>query len=135
MLPKWAECESLLLSPDLEEMHTPFLWYLPHLMTEHSMMYTVLTKFYSSIISIKPKTPTGFLQWRGISNSCRDHFSKPSWILNSSSPFRRVSHGKSSKTLLGKLIKGSEFDDTLVETKVFGVKSLEHVIYGSHFDW
>ena len=33
-----------------------------------------------------------------------------------------------------KLVKGSEFDDALVETKIFWVKILDEVIHGSHYD-
>ena len=47
---------------------------------------------------------------------------------------KRGEAGTPYELCIGNLIKGSGFDDALVETELFGMEIVEQVIHGSHYD-
>ena len=113
-------------------MHTGFLPYLPHPVTEHSKVFTALHNFVK-ILSQLNQTALPIFCDEGvfrivfdIALSSPKEFDKLIPMLGSLHTAKVVEH------CIAKYLCGSDVEDALVETCMFGLKAVESMMNGSH---
>ena len=124
----------ILPSTELAKMHIGFLPYLPHPVTDHATVYTALRNFITLLSQLKQESLPVFCD-EGVYRIVAEITLQNQVEFQKLVPLLGGFHmAKAAEHCIGKLVKGSGLDDTLVETKVFGVKVVEQVISGGHYE-
>ena len=110
-MPSWASIRSLISKSNVPIMQVGFLPMIPHPVTEHSTVYTAMNDF----LKVLPQ-----LDQRSVPVFC-----KP--LVPCLGGFHMA---KCSQHCIGKYIKGTELDDVLLETNIFGKKQLSKYLMG-----
>ena len=127
-------CDALLSNICVPKMHTGFLPYIPHPVTEFSTVYTALKKFLAVLSRLNQTRLPVFCDEgvnrivADITHHKKDEFSGINRLLEC------FHMAKAAQYSIGKLIKHTGLDDALVETGAFGISIIESVTSGSHYD-
>ena len=118
----------------MPKLHTGFLPYIPHPITECSTVYTVLKNFLAVFSQLNQTRLPVFCDKRvyrtvaDITHQKKDAFSGIILLLGGFHIAKAAQHS------IGKLIKHTGLDDALVKTGAFGIKIIESVTSRSHYD-
>ena len=132
-VPSWAGCHSLLSTSNVSIMQVGFLPYLPYPVTDHSTVYTAMNNFLS-VLSQLNQNSLPVVCDEGVFRILAEISLQRPTEFKTLVPMLGSFHlSKAAQHCIGKLIKGSGFEDALVETKVFGLKVVESVLGGTHY--
>ena len=128
-LPTWAAIRSLISTANIPIMQTGFLPFIPHPVTDYSTVYTAMHTFLKVVSQLQQDTLPLFCD-EGVFRIVVDIYIKHPDEFSHLLPMLGAFH---MAKVAGKYIKGSGFEDALVENKVFGVKVMESVLNGKHY--
>ena len=132
-VPSWGGIRSLMCKAEVPLMHTGFLPFLPHPVTEYATVYTALKNFVSVCGRLQQRILPVFCD-EGVFRIFLDIFLAHPTEFDCLLPMLGSFHmAKIALGAAGKYVKGSGLDDTLVETQVFGIKTIEAVLGGTHY--
>ena len=129
----WAGCKSLISSANLPIMQVAFLPYLPHPVTDYSTVYTALCNFLSVLDQLKQDSLPLICDqgvFRIVAEITLQHPEQFKKIIPMIGNFHLA---KAVEHCIGKFLEGSGFNDALVESQVFGLKTVEAVMAGTHY--
>ena len=116
----WAGCEALLSYSCVPKMHTGFLPYIPHPVTEFSTVYTALKNFPAVLSQLKQTRLPVFCDevvYRIVADITHQKKDKFSGIIPLLGGFHMA---KAAQHSIGKLIKHTVLYDALVKTGLLG---------------
>ena len=115
-IPTWAGCKSLISSANLPIMQVAFLLYLPHPVTDYSTVYTALCNFLSVLDQLKQDSFPLMCDecvFRIVAEIILQHPEQFKKIIPMMGNFHLA---KAVEHFIGKFLKGSGFNDALVES-------------------
>ena len=102
-------------------------------MTEHATVYTAMKNFIK-VLQQPDQKALLFFFGEGVYRIVVDIYLKCSNEFNMLAPCLGGFHmAKCEQHCIGKYIRGSDLDDLLVETQVFGKNLIEQVLNGTHY--
>ena len=113
--PTWTECEALLSNSCVPKMHTSFLPYIPHPVTEFSTVYTALKNF-PTVLSQLNQTRVPVFCDEGVYRIVADITHQKKDEFSGITPLLGFHMAKAAQHSIRKLIKHTGLDDALVET-------------------
>ena len=132
-IPTWAGCKPLISSANLPIMQAAFLPYLPHPVTDYPTVHTALCNFRSVLDQLKQDSlPLIYDEgvFRIVAEITLQHPEQFKKIIPMMGNFHLA---KTVEHCIGKFLKGSGFNDALVESQVFSLKTVEAVMAGTHY--
>ena len=132
-VPPWAGIHALLSDKQLSLKNVGFLPIIPNPVTRHDTVFTCLRNF-SSICSNLDQEVLPVACDEGVYQYVVDIYLCNSDIFHDIFPMLGGFHMcKASLRCVGKNMRGSGFEDALLECGIFGVKILQQVFSGSHY--
>ena len=132
-VPSWGGMRSLMCESEVPLMQVGFLPFLPHPVTEYATVYTALKNFVTVCDRLKQKTLPVFCD-EGVFRIFVDIYLANPVEFDCLLPMLGSFHmAKIALGAAGKYVKGSGLDDALIEAKVFGIKTIEAVLGGTHY--
>ena len=132
-LPTWAGCKSLISTSNLPIMHVAFLPFLPYPVTDHVTVYTALHNFNNVLSQLSQKSLPVVCDEGVFRIVAEITLQMPNELKNLVPMLGTFHLAKAVEHCIGKMMKGSGFQDTFVETKTFGLKTVESVMAGTHY--
>ena len=132
-LPIWAGIRALLSNANAPQMHVAVLPFIPRSVTEHPTVYTAMRNFVKIADQLEQKSLPLFCD-EGVFRIVVDIFLQHPLQFQSLVPCLGGFHmAKCAQHCIGKYIRGSGLEDSLLETSIFGIKIVEQFLNGTHY--
>ena len=132
-VPTWAGIQSLHSTSEVPVMQVGFLPFIPNPVTEHSTVYTAMRNFVKVADQLQQKSLPVFCD-EGVFLIVVDVYLQRPDEFRSLVPFLGGFHmAKCVQHCIGKYVRGSGLEDSLLETSIFGVKIVEQFLNGTHY--
>ena len=133
LIPSWAGIKSLLSEVVVPEMHVGFLPFIPSPVTEYSTVFTAMVNFTKLVKQLKQDALPLFCD-EGVFRIMIDIYLQKQDQFKSIIPMLGGFHtAKCFEHCIGKYIQGSGLEQSLKQTRVFGVKVADAVLNGTNY--
>ena len=131
--PTWAGSHSLVSTSNLNLKRVGFVPILPYPITKHEVVYTSLINLKSIATKLEQKILPFFCD-EGVYQYVIDiYFDRPSLFDNIFPMLGGFHMTKAALRCAGKYLHGSGIEDGVIEPDIFGPKTLETVLGGTHY--
>ena len=132
-IPSWAGFQSLISDKKLPKMHVGFVPFLPKPVTEYSTVYTAMKNFTHLAETLNQEALPLFCD-EGVFRIVIDIYLNEPDQFSTLIPMLGGFHAaKCLQHCIGKFIKGSGLEESLRQTRFFGIKIVDSVLEGSHY--
>ena len=132
-MPSWASIRSLISKSNVPIMQVGFLPMIPHPVTEHSTVYAAMNNFLKVLPQLDQRSMPVFCD-EGVYRLVVEIYLKCPEKFKPLVPCLGGFHmAKCLQYCIGKYIKGTGLDDVLLETNIFGKKTIEQILHGTHY--
>ena len=132
-IPSWAGFQSLISDKKLPKMHVGFVPFLPKPVTEYYTVYTAMKNFTHLAETLNQEALPLFCD-EGVFRIVIDIYLNEPDQFSTLIPMLGGFHAaKCLQHCIGKFIKGSGLEESLRQTRFFGIKIVDSVLEGSHY--
>ena len=114
-------------------MQVGFLPMIPHPVTEHSTVYTAMNNFFKVLPQLDQRSMPVFCDEGVYRLVVEIHLKCPEKFKPLVPCLGGFHMAKCLQHCTGKYIKGTGLDDVLLETNIFGKKTIEQILNGTHY--